>query len=126
MEGHEKMGKIDLRLPTPLSQRIVKEENLEESEESEKLEEPKSKVRKLELVKKAPLETTIQCIQYLAEMEVGIPIIAGEPDMYRFIYNINRIRRNTLPNEFKYLSKGRRYITLNLPELDSLLVIRVK
>lgn len=93
---------MDLRLPTALN------------------------VREMFSSKKAPIETTTDVIRCLAAMEVTTIIIVGEPDMYRFIYNINRIRRNTLPNEFKYLSKGRKYITLKLPELNSLLIIRVK
>lgn len=93
---------MDTRLPTPLN------------------------VRKLPVTRRERFETTIEVLQYLSEMEIAVPALIGEPDMYRFIYNINRIRRNTLPNDFKHLSKGRKYITLNLHDLESLLIIRVK
>jgi len=76
--------------------------------------------------RKAPMETTLEVLQCLAAMEISNVILVGEPDMYRFIYNINRVRRNTLPKDFKYLSKGRKYTTIKLVELDSLLIIRVK
>lgn len=82
--------------------------------------------RKLIISPKEKFEITLKVIKCLAEMEIGVPILVGNPDMYKFIYNINRIRRNTLPNEFKYLSKGRKYLTLTLPELELLLIIRVK
>jgi len=71
-------------------------------------------------------ETTLEVIQCLAVMEVKTILLVADPDGQRFIYNINRIRQDLLPKEFKYLSKGRKYITLKLPELESLLIIRVK
>lgn len=93
---------MDLRLPTPLN------------------------VKKMFPLKKVPLETTIDVIRCLAAMKVTTIILVGEPDMYRFIYNITRQRKNTLPTDFKYLSKGRKYVTVNLIDLNSLLIIRVR
>lgn len=93
---------MDLRLPTPLN------------------------VKEMFPSKKPPVETTLDIIRCLAAMEVSTIIIVDKPDIYRFIYNINRVRRNLLPKEFRYVSKGRKYITLKLPELSSLLIIRVK
>jgi len=83
-------------------------------------------ISELKISRKKPMESTIDVIQCLADLEVASPILIGEPDMYKFIYNINRIRRNTLPTDFKYLSRGRKYVTLHLLELSSLLIIRVK
>ena len=76
--------------------------------------------------KKLLMETTLDVIRCLAAMEVTTIILVGDPDMYKFIYNITRQRKNTLPVEFKYLSKGRKYMTVNLVELNQLLIIRVK
>ena len=93
---------MDLRVPTPLNVKVIIPS------------------------KKGPMESTIEVIQCLAAMETSTIILVGEPYMYSFIYNVNRIRRNTLPNDYKYISYGRKYITLKLPESNSLLIIRVK
>ena len=93
---------MDLRMPTPLN------------------------LTRLEMSRKKPSESTIDVIQCLAEMKIAAPILVREPDMYKFIYNINRQRKNTLPSDFKYLSRGRKYITVQIPELESLMVIRVR
>jgi len=84
-------------------------------------------VKQVMPTKKKPMEATLEVLQCLASMEILEMILVEEKDMYRFIYNVNRIRRNTLPIEYKSLSKEkRRYTTVNLIELDQLLIIRVK
>lgn len=77
-------------------------------------------------LKGASAETTLEVIHCLAAMKVKTILMVEDPNSQRFIYNINRIRQDLLPPDFKYLSKGRKYITLKLPELESLLIIRVK
>ena len=79
----------------------------------------------LKVSRRDPLESTIQCLKYLDEMEICAPLLVKEPDMYSFIYNINRVRRKHLPEQFLHLS-DRKYITVKLIDLDSLLIIRVK